>query len=158
MVEFTKRWGDILDPYKNRVNNYLEIGLYKGTSLKVWKDHFNCNAYGIDISLDDIEIDKDIHNIYCMDATDENSANAAFNNIKFDYITDDSCPNNHYKIFTIFSKFLEENSIYIIETFKSKFVFYSDLNRLTKNFPNFRFEVIHSRNSGEPAIACYKLS
>lgn len=158
-VEFTKKWGETLFPYKNNTKNYLEIGLFKGESLPLWKEYFNnCNVYGIDITLDNLIINKQDYNIFCFDATNRIMANNFLSHIKFDVIIDDSSPEDHYDIFQIYSKFLNESGIYIIETYKSKLKFYLDLQKLKKNFSNFRFEVIHSRNSKENAIACYKLT
>jgi hypothetical protein len=50
------KYGSIYDYYfsekKNEVNNFLEIGVQHGSSIKMWKDYFpNATIWGIDIKI-----------------------------------------------------------------------------------------------------------
>lgn len=154
MSNFTSKWGHTLEPYKNKNINYLEIGLYKGKSLPLWKQYFGATSkiYGIEIDLSKFNEDCKEYEIYEMDALDREKAFSTFKDVKFDVIIDDSCPHRHAGIFSIYSNFLKKDGIYLIETFKSKFQYFSDLSYLKKNYLNFNFERTYLTTSLEPAI------
>jgi 23S rRNA U2552 (ribose-2'-O)-methylase RlmE/FtsJ len=68
---------DIYEKYfeKNRFNikTVLEIGVYKGSSLKMWKEYFpNATIYGIDINPNAKQYEEDRINIHIGDQTDIN--------------------------------------------------------------------------------------
>lgn len=81
-------------PYKFTTNNILEIGVYKGGSIKLWADYFiNANIYGIDINDSPTWI-KEYSNrikLFKQDAYNYESIKSTFidNNITFDIIIDD---------------------------------------------------------------------
>ncbi len=161
-MEYTEKWGDILKPYKNKTKNYLEIGLYRGVTLPWWKDYFDCEVYGIDIDLTNLEIDKNKFHVYEADASDPNKIPTDFASIKFDVIVDDSDPKLHYKIFEIYQSFLSEGGIYIIETYKPHnttrpiYSLLSDYVKLIKNYKNFSFHIGQSHLSKQQIIYGYK--
>lgn len=92
-------WGDkgsahsYIDIYEEQMTkkskiNILEIGVYKGHSIKMWEDYFiDSNVYGIDIDLDKLEFE--CKNVYICDATSQEQVNTIFKNKKFDYVVDD---------------------------------------------------------------------
>ena len=93
-------WGDkgtahsYIDIYeeqmtKKRNVDILEIGVYKGHSIKMWQDYFvDSNVYGIDIDLNRLEFD-DCHNVYVCNAASQKEVDDTFGNKQFDYVVDD---------------------------------------------------------------------
>lgn len=155
---YPEKWGNILKPYKNKTKNYLEIGLDKGITLPIWQEYFNCNVSGIDINLNNLQIDKSKFSIYEMNALDKALANTLFKAEQFDVIVDDSDPFSHVEIFNIFQKFLAKGGIYIIETFKSKYVFYKNFNELKSMHKKFCFKIGFSSLSKQFIIYGNKLT
>jgi hypothetical protein len=151
MFDYTEKWGDILKPYKNKTKNYLEIGLYKGVTLPIWKNYFNCNVYGIDITLKNLTIDKKDFFIYEANSIDKEFANKMFNDVWFDVIVDDASPHLHVQTFEIYSQKLNKDGIYVIETFRQNPNFLETLAILKKN-KDFNFRVVISRLSKKPVI------
>ena len=50
--EFEKFYDQKFGPIRNKVTNILEIGIWRGGSLKMWRDYFpNATIYGMDINL-----------------------------------------------------------------------------------------------------------
>ena len=93
-------WGDkgtahsYIDIYEEQMTkktniDILEIGVYKGHSIKMWQDYFiDSNVYGIDINLDHLEF-NDCNNLYICNATSQEQIDTIFGEKKFDYIVDD---------------------------------------------------------------------
>lgn len=161
-MQYVEKWGDILKPYKNVTKNYLEIGLFKGVTLPMWQKYFNCNVYGIDIDLSNLEIQQSLFHIYKADASKQEDVPKDFNSLKFEVIVDDSSPHLHYNIFEIYQQFLAEGGIYIIETYKSyktkepMHCLLFDYVKLVKNYKNFNFHIGKSFLSNQAIIYGYK--
>jgi len=148
----------VFNKIKNNVTNYLEIGLYKGESLSSWKDYFNCNIYGIDITLKNITVVTSHYTIFEANAIDPTAIPTSFNSIVFDVIVDDSSHLAHLEVFNNYSKFLAINGIYIIETYKSKFCFYRDMMHLKSTYRNFDIKTACSSISKLPVLVCTRLT
>ena len=161
-MDYTKKWGNILTPYKNITKNYLEIGLFKGITLPIWQEYFNCKVHGIDINLANLEIDKSCFHVYELDATNPRDVPKNFNKLKFEVIVDDSNPEKHYDIFEIYQHFLAKDGIYIIETYKANraskplYSLLLDYVKLVKNYSNFNFHIGSSALSNQQIIYGYK--
>lgn len=151
-LEYPKKWGNILEPYKTNTQRFLEIGLDKGITLPIWKEYFNCEIYGIDITLSNLQIDRTKYHLYEMDATDKEVAIKNIGTKTFDVIVDDSSPYFHFEIFEIYQAFLNKNGIYIIETFKPFHPLLLDYARLTRRYPNFNFHLGKSSLSQQAII------
>lgn len=115
-----------LEPYRHSALNVLEIGVWKGDSLRIWGAYFTqADVYGIDCSetphggMADLRpmIAEGMHNIHIMDATNAFEVSKVFNGIKFDFICEDAA---HYtaqqvQIYNIFKHYLAEGGLYVIE-------------------------------------------
>lgn len=151
MFDYTKKWGNVLVPYKDKVKNYLEIGLDKGVTLPIWKNYFNCQVYGIDISLKNLTINKNNFFIYEANSIDKNFANNTFQDYYFDMILDDASPHLHVETFEVYSPKLSKTGIYIIETFRHSPNFMQIFKALKIN-KKFNFKITFSLLSREPVI------
>lgn len=116
---------EILSPYREKASNILEIGLFQGHSLRMWKQYFKGKVYGIDCSetphdgMADLRpiISEGTHNIYIMDACNEVEVAKAFKGAMFDVIIEDAGHevNQQLGLYSIWKKYLTPNGIYIIE-------------------------------------------
>ena len=97
--------------------NVLEIGIWKGESLKMWKEYFiNSNIYGVDIN--DLKFyEEDRIFIEQADQTDVNKMNNIFPNIKFDIIIDDGGHSMYQQQLSLISMLhrLKRGGFYILE-------------------------------------------
>lgn len=108
---------------KESAKNVLEIGIYKGGSIKLWSDFFtNATIYGLDM-FDNIHSDiKYRDNIILntsIDAYNIDSFNTIFlnKNIKFDFMLDDGphTLESQKKFIQLYSQIMTDDGILIIE-------------------------------------------
>lgn len=106
--------------------NVLEIGIYKGGSLKVWERYFpHANVHGIDCDeqphggMADLRpmIASGKHNIHIMDATNQYEVAKKFEGVKFDVIVEDASHDvtQQVELYNLWKNYLSPNGIYIIE-------------------------------------------
>lgn len=114
---------------KETAKNVLEIGIYKGGSIKLWSDFFiNANVYGLDI----IHIDNVWEGIKNNDkivlhtsrnAYDDNFFITHFlnKNVKFDFMLDDGPHSleSMKKFIKLYSQIMMDDGILIIEDVQS---------------------------------------
>ena len=116
---------ELFAPYRETALNILEIGIFKGDSLRLFQKYFTGNVYGVDCSETPIDGMADLrpiiaegkHNIRILDATDKEAIKKAFKGIKFDVVIEDA---QHYTqqqldIYNAFKSFIAPGGIYIIE-------------------------------------------
>ena len=116
---------DILQPYKNTAKNVLEIGIFKGNSLRMWQQYFDGVVYGIDCDEKPHDGMADLRemiasgefNIDIFDAANADLVEYHFHNMKFDVIIEDA---NHslsqqLELYNIYKNYLAPGGIYIIE-------------------------------------------
>lgn len=125
-----------LTPKKNEEINILEIGIFKGDSLKLWDDFFiNANIYGMDLGDYTQHTYSNKVKKYIMNAYEESTINFLKNtNIKFDIIIDDGPHTLESQDYACknYRQFLKDNGILIIED-----VAVDNLPTLQKNNPDF---------------------
>ncbi len=121
-VGFLRVYEKFFSPIKNEKVNLLEVGVYKGGSLLLWRDYFpNGNIVGIDINHVVLE---DNSRITCYQGSQddlmflENVAKKEVNSTGFDIIIDDA---SHIGKLTkttfwyLFDNHLKNGGIYVIE-------------------------------------------
>lgn len=113
-------------PVKNQPINILEIGIFKGESMKVWLEYFpNATVYGIDIfqriKENELPILKNPRVKYLkLDSISEQAKQIITENwgdIKFDFIIDDGLhtPVANRLTFLNFINFLKNDGVFFIE-------------------------------------------
>lgn len=153
----------ILQRYKDKAKNILEIGICSGASLCVWEEYFkNANIYGIDIDTSRIRYGLDRKRIYMYvaDGTHEDTP-IKLGNIKYDIIIDDGShrPEDQLKSFEIFAPYIEKNGIYIIEDIQEFGA--NELKTKLENIANqykFTFEwydLRHVNNKSDDIVAIF---
>lgn len=115
-----------LAPLREKPITFLEVGIFRGESIKAWLEYFpKASVHGIDlfdrIKPEDVEIlkDKRVHWIE-SDSTDKNLPNLIkeqWGDIKFDVIIDDGLhtPEANEKTFLNLIEFLKSDGVYFIE-------------------------------------------
>jgi SAM-dependent methyltransferase len=113
----------LFEQKRETAQNVMEIGIYRGGSIKLWLDYFvNATIYGIDIFGDDILLDE-IRNkkdrtvlSYSTNAYDKTTVNI-FLDKKFDIIIDDGSHELSHMKFVVenYLQLLEKDGILIIE-------------------------------------------
>ena len=115
--KFTEFYDEKLSSLVEENLNILEIGIWKGESLKMWKEYFvNSNIYGVDINnLKHLAEDRIF--IEQADQTDVNRMNNIFPNIKFDIIIDDGGHSMYQQQLSLISMLhrLKRGGVYILE-------------------------------------------
>ena len=120
----------ILAPYRETALNVLEIGIFKGDSIRMWRQYFTqARIVGIDCSLtphdgmadlkplcDEITQESNI-NIHIFDAENTVEVNSRFSDIRFDVIIEDAGHeiSQQLNLLNIWFPYLTKNGIYIIE-------------------------------------------
>jgi spermidine synthase len=116
---------EILKPYCERAKNVLEIGVFKGNSLRMWTKYFSGTVYGVDCDikphggmadLTDM-VNSEQWNIKIFDATNPELVKENFGDIKFDVIIEDAGHHieQQVELYNIYKEYLSESGIYIIE-------------------------------------------
>lgn len=115
--------------FKNVVKNVLEIGVFKGYSMLMWKEYFkNANIYGIDIDfspknlgLNALELCKNESNIFLkkLNAYDSSQTNSYFDklNIEFDIIIEDGSHHPVHQLYALnyYKKYLKKGGYFVVE-------------------------------------------
>lgn len=116
---YLKIYDKYFSRYRNSLNNFLEIGLWEGDSIKMWRDYFETgNIVGADI-LDLSHIKLPNTQIHVCDQSDRSQLQNLINNTfnKFDIIIDDGGHWQHQQQITLGFMFpyLDKNGIFVIE-------------------------------------------
>lgn len=114
---------------KNTAKNVLEVGIFKGGSIKLWSDFFtNANVYGLDVMhIDDvwegIKNDEKITLYTSTDAYNQEFFNTHFlnKNVRFDFMLDDGphTLKSMVQFIQLYSQVMTDDGILIIEDVQS---------------------------------------
>ncbi len=121
------KWKHYFDIYEENFSRYrgkkitvLEIGVFRGGSLKMWQNYFGeqINLIGIDIDPGCKKFEEKNIKIYIGDQTDEKFLLSVLNdNEKPEIIIDDGGHTSNQQIssFNILYEYLKNNGIYLVE-------------------------------------------
>lgn len=113
-------------PFQNETINVLEVGIFKGDSLKMWKEYFSPSSeiYGIDCDtmphggLGDLRrMITEGYNIAIGDATNTEDISKFYEGKKFKIIIEDAGHDvsQQLQIYNTLKFYLDKDPIYIIE-------------------------------------------
>jgi hypothetical protein len=123
---YTKYYDIYLDSYRDFNFNFLEIGVYDGSSVKMWKEYFSkANIVSIDIDPRCKMYEEPRIEIRIGDQTDVSFLNAINKELgSFDIILDDGGHSNKQQIVSFETLFplLNPGGIYIIEDLHCSYV------------------------------------
>lgn len=114
---------EVLEPISISATRVLEVGIWKGGSIKLWSEFFpNAQIYGVDISLDMVEVDLSSPKITCLttDAYDREFVKSLGYGT-FDFVIDDGPHTKESMVFFAeeYVKLLKPGGILIIEDIQS---------------------------------------
>jgi spermidine synthase len=118
---YIEHYEKLLEPYRKSIN-FLEIGMWEGSSLKMWDEYFiDSNVVGVEIlesRTGGLHLDPN-YNVIIHDAT-KLSFLDIIKNETFDVIIDDGSHYLHEQIqtFHLLKNKVNKNGIYIIEDIK----------------------------------------
>ena len=116
---YTEFYGPLLNHRRYDLKNMLEIGVYRGQSIRMWKDFFvNANIYGLEYQTNlNLEEDRVIFKKGIDAYTKKTVNDFKEKNIKFDFIIDDGPHDMPSWTFVLnnYIDLLEENGVLIIE-------------------------------------------
>lgn len=117
-------YDELFAPYRENACRLLEIGLFKGDSMRLWESYFpSSEICGIDLcdrplGLADLRpMIAEGHNIVLMNALDRAEVERHFSGDQFDIIIEDSSHalGEQVKIYRNFRDKLAPNGVYVIE-------------------------------------------
>jgi SAM-dependent methyltransferase len=150
-------YGQKFDPLQKENLNILEIGLFRGDSIKLWEDFFvNSHVYCADITTDHLHHEfSDRVEIFKRDAYTEDFLQFLRDrNLKFDIIIDDGPHSIESQDFSCknFFDFLKPNGILIVED-----VVDYNVQKLQQQNPNFHVvNLLHLAIAWNDSIIFYR--
>jgi hypothetical protein len=107
----------LFEPIRNTVTNVLELGIWGGESLRMWRDYFsNAQVYGMDIfdNCNGMALEDRITAVFTDAYTKEAVKHIA---IRFDVIVDDGPHTLESQCFAVanYSHLLTDNGILVVE-------------------------------------------
>lgn len=117
---YTKVYADFFGPVRNEPLVFLELGIYKGNSVKLWESYFpNATLYFIDNTPSYIEYFSRRSHYHFMDQTDWYTLHAFARSVggEFDIILDDCGHTMVGQIgsFQTFFPYIKSGGLYVIE-------------------------------------------
>lgn len=117
---------ELLAPYREKVGNVLEIGLFNGDSFRMFKEYYggNVRTYGIDCDwhphggmADLTPLMNTMKEVCILDAENEEQVRSRFGVMKFNVIIEDAGHHieQQLKMYSIFKNYLAKNATYCIE-------------------------------------------
>ena len=113
----------VLEPISMSATRVLEVGIQQGGSIKLWSDFFpNAHVYGVDITLEKVEVDLSSPRITCL-TTDAYNREfvSSLGYGTFDFVIDDGPHTKESMIFFAeeYLKLLKPGGVLIIEDIQS---------------------------------------
>ena len=122
-THFLKIYENYFSPLKNKKINILEIGVYEGKSLMIWKSYFpNANIVGIDIQSYNFQIER--IKTFVGDQTDLKFLSGLLKKYRnFDVIIDDGShiSKDIIKSFIFLFDFLVDGGLYVVEDLQTSY-------------------------------------
>jgi hypothetical protein len=122
-THFLKIYENYFSSLKNKKINILEIGVYEGKSLMIWKSYFpNANIVGIDIQSYNFKIER--IETFVGDQTDLKFLSGLLKKYRnFDVIIDDGShiSKDIIKSFTFLFDFLVDGGLYVVEDLQTSY-------------------------------------
>lgn len=117
-----------LQTFKDDQISVLELGVYKGASLKMWRDYFwNAIIYGVDINPQCKEYEETNIKVLIKDLDNEEDLNS-LKSLAPTIIIDDASHYWSHQIFALYHLLpaLKNGGIYILEDLETSFLSYAD--------------------------------
>jgi len=160
--KYFKIYDEIFLPYKDRKIIFVEIGVYNGGSLEIWKKFFNKESriIGIDINPECKKLETQGYEIFIGDQTDKTFWENFFKTVgNVDIVLDDGGHRNEQQINTVINCIPNINNGGIIAVEDTHTSYMKDFTVPKKySFINFSKKIIDDVNFTYPNIGKFKFS
>jgi hypothetical protein len=146
----------LLSPYKGREITFVEVGVYNGGSLFMWRDFFGPKAriIGVEFNPDAKRWEEDGFEIHIGDQSDVNFWVDFYKKIgPIDVLLDDGGHSNEQQIVTVAesASHMNDGGVIIVEDTHTSYM--AQFGNPSKySFMNYAFDVVHSINNRFPAV------
>ena len=124
---YTKCYEMLFSSLRDKDINLLEIGVFRGASLKMWKSYFqNGKIYGLDINPDCKKLEEENIQIFIGNQSDTNCLNSIKESVPvgFDILIDDGGHTSRQQISTFENMFgcVKAGGWYVIEDLHTSYI------------------------------------
>jgi hypothetical protein len=146
----------LLSPYRGREITFVEVGVYNGGSLFMWRDFFGPQAriIGVEFNPDAKRWETDGFEIHIGDQSNANFWLDFYKKIgPIDVLLDDGGHSNEQQIVTVAqsASHVKDGGIILVEDTHTSYM--SQFGNPSRySFMNFAFDVVHSINNRFPAV------
>lgn len=153
----------LLKKYKNKRITFVEIGVFSGGSLFMWRNLFGKRAriIGIDLNPDVKRFEKYGFEIFIGDQSKEKFWNYFFKKIgKVDVILDDGGHTNYQQTITTNKcvPMIKDNGMLIVEDVHASYIKHNWYNPSKYSFINYAKKIVDDINTRFPGIPDFKYS
>jgi len=153
----------LFDIYRNKKIIFVEIGIFSGGSLFMWRNFFGKNAriIGIDLNPESKKFEKYGFEIYIGDQSKESFWDNFFKKVgKVDVILDDGGHTNYQQIVTTNKciPMIKDNGKLVIEDVHTSFIKHNWYNPSKYSFINYAKKITEDINTRFPGIKKFKFS
>jgi hypothetical protein len=146
----------LLSPYRGKAITFVEVGVYNGGSLFMWRDFFGPQAriIGVEFNPDAKRWEADGFEIHIGDQSDVHFWEDFYNKTgPVDVLLDDGGHSNEQQIVTVAQSAVHVNDGGLIVVEDTHTSYMSQFGNPSKySFMNFAFDVVHSINNRFPAV------
>ena len=156
-------YDDLFEKYRNRKITFVEIGIFSGGSLFMWRDYFGKKAriIGIDLNPDSKRFEKYGFEIFIGDQSKKSFWKKFFKKIgKVDVVLDDGGHTNYQQVITTNEciPMIKDNGKMVVEDVHTSFIKKKFYNPSKYSFINYSKKIVEDINSRFPGITSFNYS
>ena len=152
---YTDHYSPYLEPVRDKVTRVLEIGVWHGQSLKMWRTYFpNATVVGFDIDLSRFGDDLDRIELVQGDQSDPVALMQLRERGPFDLIVEDGdhVPAHQLLAFEVLFPAVKPGGIYVCEDMQTQFF---NGNPTRKVYDRFMELALHIQAGGTSSLSAY---
>jgi len=162
-TNYFKIYDDLFSSYKNKKMTFVDIGVFSGGSLFMWKNFFGKKAKIIGVELNPIakQFEKHGFKIFIGDQSSENFWKKFFKKVgKVDIVLDDGGHTNYQQIITTNSCVpnIKDGGLMVTEDIHASYIKKKFYNPSRYSFVNYNKKIIDDINYRFPNLSSFKNS
>jgi len=162
-INYFNIYDELFKKYRNKKITFVEIGIFSGGSLFMWRDYFGKKAriIGIDLNPESKRFEKYGFEIFIGDQSSNKFWKNFFKKIgKVDIVLDDGGHTNYQQIITTNQciPMINDGGKMVIEDVHTSFIKYNWYNPSKYSFINYSKKIIEDINSRFPGLKSFQFS
>tara|TARA_A100001015_G_C14853818_1_gene657580 strand:+ start:170 stop:970 length:801 start_codon:yes stop_codon:yes gene_type:complete len=162
-INYFNIYDQLFKSYRGRKITFVEIGIFSGGSLFMWRNFFGkkANIIGIDLNPDAKKFEKYGFKIFIGDQSKKKFWDNFFNNVgKVDIILDDGGHTNYQQIITTNKciPMIKDNGKLVIEDVHTSFIKQNWYNPSKYSFINYSKKIVEDINTRFPGLKKFNYS